>query len=77
MYYLNKLQRDGCDFSQIEEFKGMESNYVFVIGLGTASNVDIFRDLYYKSVSRSTGVCYIVEDEMVKTYLLELLNAKS
>ena len=75
--YLNKLQRDGCDFSQIEEFKGMESNYVFVIGLGTASNVDIFRDLYYKSVSRSTGVCYIVEDEMVKTYLLELLNAKS
>ena len=74
--YLLKLQKYGCDFSQIDEFKGMESNYIFILGLGTVSNVDVFRDLYYKSVSRSRGYCYIVEDEMAKKYYVELLNAK-
>ena len=52
------------------------SNGRFILGLGTVSNVDVFRDLYYKSVSRSTGYCYIVEDEMAKKYYRELLNAK-
>ena len=73
--YLLKLKNYGCDFAQINEFKGMESNYIFIIGLGSVSSVDIYRDLFYKSVSRSTGYCYIVEDEMAKKYYLELLSA--
>ena len=62
-------------FCQINSFKGMESNFVFVIGLGSAKSAESFRDLYYKSVSRSTGVCYVVDNENVRGYLKELRNA--
>lgn len=73
--YISKLQKEGCTVVQIDEFKGMESNYIFIIGLGEVPNVEVFRDQYYKSVSRSTGICYIVEDDQVKKYLVELINA--
>lgn len=72
-----KLIDDGCDFCQINRFKGLESNYVFVIGLGSADSTESFRDLYYKSVSRSTGACFIVDNENVRSHLKELRNAKS
>jgi superfamily I DNA/RNA helicase len=68
----SRLKHDGCDFCQIDEFKGMESNYIFIIGFETVDNIESFRDLYYKSVSRSTGICYIVTDEKVIENLLTL-----
>ena len=36
IYSLPQLQRDGCKVEQINEFKGMESNYIFILGLGEA-----------------------------------------
>ena len=72
---IDKLREDGCDFCQINSFKGMESNFVFVVGLGSAKNAESFRDLYYKSVSRARTVCYVVDNEDVRAYLKELRNA--
>ena len=75
IYSLPQLQKDGCKVEQINEFKGMESNYIFIIGLGEAHDSEAFRALYYNSVSRSTGVCYIVDDERVQKYFLEQIDA--
>ncbi|MDC0648820.1 NERD domain-containing protein/DEAD/DEAH box helicase [Candidatus Pseudothioglobus singularis] len=75
IYSLPQLQRDGCKVEQINEFKGMESNYIFILGLGEAHDSEAFRALYYNSVSRSTGVCYIVDDAQVQKYFLEQIDA--
>jgi hypothetical protein len=53
----------------------MESNFVFVVGLGSAKSAESFRDLYYKSVSRTRSVCYVVDNEKVRAYLKELRHA--
>ncbi len=64
----DRLSRSGCEVSEINAFKGLEAMFVFIIGLEKINDLDLLRDLAYKSVSRARNICFIVSnDTLVKS----------
>jgi len=89
LYHENCLKNDGSiehlnchqlligknvTFSSFEEFKGMESNYVFILGLDRSFDLQNFRDNFYKSVSRARVYCFYLGGKIVDNFLMKSLN---
>ena len=71
---MQNLIAKGVTFSNFEDFKGMEANYVFVLGLDKSSDLQNFRDNLYKSISRARVYCYYLGGELVDKFLKDSLN---
>jgi len=71
---MRNLISKGVTLAAFEEFKGMESNYVFIIGLDKSTNLQDFRDNFYKSVSRARVYCYYLGGNLVDKFLSQSLD---
>ena len=58
-----KLGAAGFKLAAIEEFKGLESRAIVLIGLDDVVSDELLADLLYKGVSRSSSICLIAGDE--------------
>ena len=71
---MQNLIAKGVTFCNFEEFKGMEANYVFVLGLDKSSDLQNFRDNLYKSISRARVYCFYLGGKLVDKFLIDSLN---
>ena len=74
LYCMQNLISKGVTLASFEEFKGMESSYVFVIGLEKSTDLQNFRDNFYRSVSRARVYCYYLGGNLVDNFLSQSLN---
>lgn len=60
---LNHEILKGFRVSSIDDFKGLESRIVVVLGLNSLSSTELLREYAYKSISRARSICLILTDE--------------
>lgn len=56
----------------IDDFRGLESPLVYIIGLERLEDQSLLRDQAYKGVSRATNACFIEGEDEVNLRLLDL-----
>jgi len=56
----------------IDDFRGLESPLVYIIGLERLEDQSLLRDQAYKGVSRATNACFIEGEDEVNLQLLDL-----
>lgn len=63
-----------CELSTIDAFRGLESNIIYVKGLGKINNLDELKDQSYSAVSRARSLCIIEGDEKTLTRFNKLMR---
>ena len=68
---MQNLIAKGVTFCNYEDFKGMEANYVFILGLDKSTDLQNFRDNFYKTISRARVYCYYLGSNLIDKFLVD------